>query len=220
MKLLGVHYTDDSPLPTLVMEYLPYSLLELLPKNKHILDSYSILLDVANGLNYLHSKQPPIIHRDLSASNVLLTGDYKAKIADLGMSCIKKHKRRYLLTPAPGATCMMPPEALNLDRPVYDEKLDVFSFGCLILHTLTGQFPLPAPEPKRRNSFSKTISEWERRAEVVKMVPQDCLVIGLVPLAEQCLANDPSKRPAMIEVVEKVKGQFYSIIRLCKINAA
>ena len=190
------------------MEYLPYTLTQVL-ESKHILDRYSVLLDVANGLNYLHSKDPPIIHRDLSANNVLLTQDYMAKIADLGVSTFKQHKSN-TPTPVPGNPIMMPPEAFNDHHPIYNEKLDVFSFGCLILHTLTGHFPIPTkqfvPKPSNRESYVK-VSEWERRAEYVEMLSDDSLV-GFVPLAKECLSDDPFERPDMIEVVAKVKGQF------------
>ena len=208
VKLLGVHYPSGSQLPMLVMEYLPYTLTKLL-ESKHVLDRYSVLLDVATGLEYLHSKQPPIIHRDLSANNILLTSYYMAKIADLGVSIFVKSQKSLQLTTAPGNHHIMPPEALVHD-PVYNEKLDIFSFGCLILHTLTGQLPVPTdqftPKPNNRESYVK-VSEWERRVKFVEMLSKDNL-IGLVPLAKQCLSNDPLERPDMIEVVEKVKGQF------------
>ena len=65
-----MHYSPESQLPMLVMEYLPYTLCKLL-EERQVKHHYSILLDVANGLDYLHQRHPPIIHRDLSANNVL-----------------------------------------------------------------------------------------------------------------------------------------------------
>ena len=182
------------------MEYLPHSLSQLLER-KVPLKADSILLDVANGLNYLHQKQPPIIHRDLTANNVLLTTEHKAKISDLGMSkladanAMKQH-----LTTAPGNPYMMPPEALEHD-PVYDNSLDVFSFGCLILHVLTGQIPAPTPQYVRNPSDPKSfvqVSEWDRRASYIEQVPR-------IHLVKQCLENDPSRRPSMNEVIEEIQ---------------
>ena len=184
------------------MEYLPYTLYQLLQK-KVPLNADSILLDVANGLNYLHQKRPPIIHRDLSANNVLLTTGHKAKISDLGMSTLADAVKKNLTT-APGNLYIMPPEALD-HNPVYDNSLDVFSFGCLILHVLTGQFPVPnkefVPKPNDPGSFVKVL-EWDRRASYVQQVPHDN---GLLSIAKQCLDDNPSTRPSMAEAIEKFK---------------
>ena len=186
------------------MEYLPYSLSQLLER-KVPLNTVSILLDVASGLNYLHQKRPPIIHRDLSANNVLLTTEHKAKISDLGMSKLADaNAMKHKLTTTPGTTCMMPPEALD-HNPVYDHTLDVFSFGCLILHVLSGQIPIPtkefAPKPSDPGSFVK-VSEWDRRASYIKQVPPDN---GLLYLAKQCLGDNPSTRPSIAKIIEKLK---------------
>jgi len=81
---------QGSPLPVLVMEYLHTTLFacleryDVLPKEI----SYGILHDVALGLVYLHEPSPPIIHRDLSVNNALLTANRNAKLSDLGVTKI------------------------------------------------------------------------------------------------------------------------------------
>ena len=90
VQFLGVHFQQGVPAPILVMEFLPTNLTScieqygILPKEI----SYSILHDLALGLCYLHSQTPPIIHRDLSSNNVLLTSNMTAKISDLGVARI------------------------------------------------------------------------------------------------------------------------------------
>ena len=90
VQFLGVHFQKGVQTPILVMEFLPTNLTScieqygILPKEI----SYSILHDVALGLCYLHGQTPPIIHRDLSANNVLLTPNMTAKISDLGVARI------------------------------------------------------------------------------------------------------------------------------------
>ena len=186
----------------LVMEYLPYMLCKFLEK-RQVKHHYSILLDVAKGLDYLHKKKPPIVHRDLTASNVLLTVHYMAKISDLGMS--KPLKKQKKLTKAPGNPVIMPPEALE-DEPDYDHTIDIFSFGCLILHVLSGEVPTPTkdyvPNPKDPKSFVK-VSEWDRRASYVKKAPDQYLL----DIAKQCLKDEPSERPDITHVVQKLQGQ-------------
>uniref|UniRef100_A0A1X7UAN3 Protein kinase domain-containing protein n=1 Tax=Amphimedon queenslandica TaxID=400682 RepID=A0A1X7UAN3_AMPQE len=161
VQLIGVYYPPRSQLPMLVMEYLPLSLTQCLEREELPLQmKYSILLDVAKGLCYLHGKRPPIVHRDLTANNVLLTSSYSAKISDLGVSRLADTFKKHHLTTVPGNAMVMSPEALN-HNPVYDHKLDVFSYGCLILHVLTGQLPQPTdqfvPERRRRDSTSEEL---------------------------------------------------------------
>ena len=81
----------------------------------------SILLDVSYGLLYFHTHTPPIIHRDLSANNVLLTTDLRAKIADLGVAKLLDRQTQAAIaqTKAPGSQDYMSPEALQ-EIPVYN----------------------------------------------------------------------------------------------------
>ena len=90
VQFLGFHYKLGSDVPILIMELLPISLTKYLEQNKMIPNriKISILLDVSLGLYYLHKQTPPILHRDITDNNVLLTSDMKAKISDFGVSRI------------------------------------------------------------------------------------------------------------------------------------
>ena len=99
----------------------------------------SILTDTCSGLAYLHGMKTPIVHRDLTARNVLLTSSFTAKIADLGNSRIMSltpGQPAQTLTKIPGTTVYMAPEALSNSHR-YGPSLDVFSFGHLCLYVLT-----------------------------------------------------------------------------------
>ena len=107
----------------------------------------AISLDVALGLNYLHLIQPyPIVHRDISSANVLLNklpdGKWKAKLTDYGSVNVV----RQLRTENPGSPAYAAPEASNprLQSP----KMDIYSFGALILEMLTGRLPTPENRPR------------------------------------------------------------------------
>ena len=94
---------------------------------------------MVRGLLYLHARNPHIVHRDLSARNVLLTSSLVAKISDLGNARIVNLQPGQLartLTRVPGAHVYMPPESLY-EGSQYGPQLDIFSFGHLALFTLT-----------------------------------------------------------------------------------
>ena len=140
VQFLGLCFLEGSPLPVLVMERLDSSLDELLEGTPGLPLTLkrSLLADVARGLLYLHTHNPPVVHRDLSARNVLLTSSLVAKISDLGNARIVNLHPGQLgrtLTYLPGTMVYMPPEAFD-QHSRYGPRLDIFSFGHLALFTL------------------------------------------------------------------------------------
>lgn len=115
VQFMGVCFVEPSAHPLLVMEKLDASLDEVLEKQAGIPHPLilSILLDITSGLVYLHEFTPPIVHRDLTARNVLLKyPTLQAKIADLGNAMMVDPSKLRMLSKAPGTTSYMPPEAL------------------------------------------------------------------------------------------------------------
>ena len=88
---LGVCYNEETQLPTTILtELMPSNLYTILEENKIKLtlpDILDISIDIISGLHFLHNHSPCIIHRDISAKNILIGGN-KAKITDLGQSKI------------------------------------------------------------------------------------------------------------------------------------
>ena len=141
VKFLGLCYLEGSKLPVLVMERLDRSLHELLETtpNLPLTLKHQLLIDVSQGLLYLHTRNPCIVHRDLSAQNVLLTSKPVAKISDLGNARfvdLQPGQLAKTLTAVPGAWVYMPPEAFG-EHVRYSKPLDIFSFGHLALFTFT-----------------------------------------------------------------------------------
>jgi len=99
-----------------------------------------ILYDVCFGLGYLHSHNPPIIHRDLSPNNILMSREQNSvtKISDLGVAkIVKADSKKTMLTKVPGTVDFMPPECL-VDNPIYNTSLDIFSYAALWLSIRSG----------------------------------------------------------------------------------
>ena len=148
VRFFGIYHPPGARVPSLVMERLHCSLTSLLEKNSvvPIGTKLSIIKDVALGLRYLHTRNPPIIHRDLSSNNVLLSKGMEGKIGDVGTARLVDPRRQSRMTQAPGTVHFMPPEALAEDvtNVRYGKELDVFSFGCVMLHTLSHEWPTPS----------------------------------------------------------------------------
>ena len=140
-QFLGLCFLPGTQFPLLVMERLETSLddlLEIIP-NLPLSLKCSVLVDVASGLLYLHKRPSPVIHRDLTAKNVLLTSSLVAKITGMGNSRLVSMRPGQMvktLSQYPGTSSYMPPEARE-DSHQCGPSFDIFSFGHLAIYTLT-----------------------------------------------------------------------------------
>ena len=205
VQFLGIYYPPNSILPALVMELMFTSLSKYLEVagDLEIGQKISILHDTSLGLCYLHSHKPPIIHRDLTANNILLSKSLTAKITDLGMAKILDKHQPSKMTTAPGLPAYMPPEALG-KRPSYTTALDVFSFGALMLHTGAQDWPIPSEymvvDPDTQDV--KYLNEAERRQEYLNKL-QDAEMLR--PIILDCLQNNYTKRPTIVEICKQLR---------------
>ena len=207
VQFLGVYFKYKSHTPILVMERMwknLFNLLEEQPNQLPLLVKTHILYDVACGLQYLHGQKKPVVHRDLSANNVLLTENLEAKIADLGQAKALEKIAGQKLSTAPGNVAHMAPETLK-HKPTYDAKLDIFSFGCTVLHLVTEHFPSPTDQFVQSldmvGAFTK-VSEIDRRKNIIDMMTSSSL---LKHIAIQCLYNESASRPAASQICEELE---------------
>ena len=214
VEFIGIYYPKlHSTIPVLIMELMDESLYDYmtsLPKSDWMKKG-SILIDVAEGLCYLHTQKLAVVHRDLSPKNILLKGGKGtvpvAKIGDLGVSKIIKADSsvtQRALTRVPGTADFMPPESFD-DEPVYDIPFDVFSYGGIMLFVATHQWPTPIAQVKYNPATNKLVarSEVERRQKYLNHMTG--YGERWRPLIKSCLSNDPSKRPTMPAVTKQLK---------------
>ncbi|XP_054784029.1 probable LRR receptor-like serine/threonine-protein kinase PAM74 [Prosopis cineraria] len=137
-------YCDDGDVKALVYEYMNGGDLrhKLSDKNAYVLtwnERLHIALDASYGLDYLHNGcKPPIIHRDIKTSNILLSKNMQAKIADFGLSraFFNDFDTHFSTRPA-GTLGYLDPEFHSSGN--LNKKSDVYSFGIILLELMTGR---------------------------------------------------------------------------------
>ena len=209
VQFLGVHFDEGSPVPVLLMERLHSTLAACVDRHGKLPDEccYSVLRDVGVGLRYLHGHTPnPIVHRDLTANNVLLTPDMTAKISDLGVAKILNLNPAHMtrMTKCPGTPSYMPPEAL-VEKPIYSTKMDIFAYGNLMTHVFSGRWPIPAEifRANLSNPHDMTpLTEVQRREAYLNGIGDTHPLMGLM---RECLSNNPTLRPNIPEALHRVK---------------
>ena len=189
----GAFYDETTDEPLLVMERMRENLREFLERKRNDLSQQKqleVCLAIARGLRFLHTHTPPIVHRDLTDKNVMLGEDGLVKIGDLGQSRLKANNAEYFSTAQPGAIPFMPPEAMQ-EQSHYNEKLDIFSLGVLMLEVATQQ------HPRVRLVGIGRDKEIVRRREDLSKLEEDH---PLKPLILSCLEDDPKQRPDIVTV--------------------
>ena len=223
IQFLGIYLSEGDPIPRLVMERLSCNLDQLLTKHLFIPEGikYNILHGVSLGIRFLHTRRPsPVIHRDLSSKNVLVSSAMEGKIGSLGTALFVDERRQSQMTRAPGTADFMPPEVLT-DRPIYSISVDLFSFGCVMLHTLAHEWPTPRQsvigDQKTRELIA--LSELQRREMYMqKLINRPGSIPAQVKdLITQCLSNYLEERPKIqfvTDLLADTKSQHASTLSL------
>ncbi|KAF8401711.1 hypothetical protein HHK36_012657 [Tetracentron sinense] len=146
---------------------------------------------ILRGLLYLHSHDPPVIHRDLKCDNIFVNGNQgEVKIGDLGLAAIlrKSHAAHCVGTPE-----FMAPEVYEEE---YNELVDIYSFGMCILEMVTFEYPYsecthPAQIYKKVVSGKKPDALYQVKDPEVRQFVEKCLATVSLRLPARELLNDP-----------------------------
>lgn len=170
----------------------------------------SAFFDVACGLHYIHNKD--IIHCDLTADSICLTENFTAKIADFGRATYCQQKIKYL----PETLDHLPPEIIERCSMIScSAKVDVFSFGCVIIHTFTKELPVPDLDKYNETSgdqLFKRVSEVDRRLICLKRLKIAVNNAKLHAIVLSCLEDDPRFRPTAEDLTFLLKNQSEIIL--------
>ncbi|KAG6914468.1 hypothetical protein DXG01_017089 [Tephrocybe rancida] len=178
---------------------------------KSDLDDHKKVADVAEGLNYLHTLGPKIIHGDLKAVNILISDAYRACIADFGLSTLSESQVIQLEMFSPfvsgGTASWTAPELLKATEKTANTKTDAYSFAVVCFEIFSCDVPFPDLHPY---PIMLQVIEGQRPARPAqcKHWKTPCVELGLNDklwgLIERCWDADPERRPSMSTVLQEL----------------
>lgn len=202
LLFMGAVYSHERL--AIVTEYIPRgSLFKTLHKNNQAIDMRRRLrmaLDVARGMNYLHHRNPPIVHRDLKSSNLLVDKSWTVKVGDFGLSRLKS--ATFLTAKSGrGTPQWMAPEVLRNEPS--NEKSDVFSFGVILWELMTVSIPWA-----NLNSLQVVgvVGFMDRRLDIPEGL--DSRVRSII---QDCWQSNPELRPSFENIIQATTDLIHSV---------
>ncbi|KAF8006160.1 hypothetical protein BT93_K0465 [Corymbia citriodora subsp. variegata] len=183
--------------------------------NAHVLNwqqRKKIIVDIAKGLNYLHEEcRQKIVHLDIKPQNILLDGNFNAKVADFGLSKLIDRDQSQVITTMRGTPGYL---ALEWLSAAITENVNVYSFGVVILEIACGRKMFDRfldQEDMYLLSLFKRKAEEEQLLDIVDKSSNDMQlngphVVNMMRIAAWCLQGDYMKRPPMSMVIKALEG--------------
>ena len=212
LRFYGAFYNNESHELMLVVESVRQTLREYLKNKCKNREAFSLqmqlqmCLEVVNGVHSLHSLVPPVIHRHLNDKNVMLTEEGVVKVGVFGQSDsrLREGNIDYFTTAQPGEIPFMPPEALK-EAAHYDEKIDTFSIGVLMLEIATQQ------RPQVKLFGIGTVPEVKRREKDLSALGKNHCLYTLIA---DCLNGNSDERPDTADL----KQSLQELVQVCCLN--
>ncbi|KDP23972.1 hypothetical protein JCGZ_25360 [Jatropha curcas] len=224
VKLLGCY--SNRGLQLLIYEYMDNGSLEKVlfdpdrPLQLSWETRYSICERIALGLEFLHKKEPPVIHRNIKASNILLNENCEAKISDFGLAKLYEDDDPFILAKAGITRKYMAPEYVSQENITV--RADVYSFGILLLEIVSGTridknlgndedtiYLLEKAEKCRKHQNYEELIDKTLKEHPSGKVSSETLhqAITIIDLAILCTEHWPSNRPQISDVVSVLQGK-------------
>ena len=185
------HFSIFDDAPYLVMPYCKEGSSEILiGREKDVNVLWKYMSDVASGLAYLHSCNPPIIHQDIKPANVLIDSNGNFAITDFGISAkIDNGVKNYYEDASSGTLVYMAPERF-LENAVPQPESDIWALGATLYEIVTGDVP-----------FGNDGGMAQLNGQAIPVIKED-IPKDLKKLIYSCLDSDPKKRPSAKDIAE------------------
>ncbi|TMW61820.1 hypothetical protein Poli38472_010883 [Pythium oligandrum] len=219
VRFIGVVWTKESDV-AVVTEYMAGGdLRAYLDKTKRrardgwAVEKYRIALDIAEALVYLHSLDPPMIHRDLKSRNVLLDREMNAVLSDFGTSRPVDTERT--MTAEVGTALWMAPEVLTGRR--YDQSADIYSLGVILSELDTHELPFRNTDFQSMNDAYVVggVLAGSLHVRFLTSCPESIRVLGT-----RCTALDPGDRPTTLEVAYELRNLLRGQVQASSLSSS
>lgn len=174
----------------------------------------SIAIETADALNYLHSVEPQIIHRDIKTNNLLLDNNFHVKVADFGLSRLFPLDATHVSTAPQGTPGYLDPEYHQCYQ--LTDKSDVYSFGVVLMELISSKPAVDITRQRNEINLAKMAIDKIQRQELHEFVDQNLgyesdyninrMINQVAELAFQCLQSDREMRPCIKDVLEILTG--------------
>lgn len=205
----------------LVYEFVPNGTVANHLHGRHASESFlswevrlNIAIETADALNYLHSIEPPIIHRDIKTSNILLDESFHIKLADFGLSRSFPTNATHVSTAPQGTPGYIDPEYYQCCQ--LTDKSDVYSFGVVLMELISSKPAVDITQQRHEITLANMAINKIQRQELHELVDPrlgyqsdysiNRMISQVAELAFQCLQSDGELRPSIKDVVEVLRG--------------
>lgn len=190
---------DDGPFPYLVSPWCSNGDALRYLRGKPPRDVLNICLGAAYGLQYLHSLEPSVIHGALQGSNILISDEGRALLADFGVANLIESPFTQSNSPSSSFRWMSP----EIQVGTYTKECDIWAWGMTTLELVTGKQPFS--QIKMPGTVLLKVSEGVR-PDAEDYADTPVLRGELWSLLQMCWQQEPKKRPDIAVVVEKMEA--------------
>ena len=193
-----VHFSIYKETPYLVLPYCQNGSTELITgQMQRDEDIWKFIYDVASGLNYLHTNNPPIVHQDIKPANILIDDNRNYTITDFGISISRKN-RLYDIEENSGTLAYMAPERFTEGANPMPES-DIWAFGATLYELITGNVP-----------FGENGGSNQADEKPLLYFQKNTCSKQLQKLIRACLSKTPQNRPTAKQLIEFARNKSYS----------
>lgn len=164
----------------------------ILDVDSHILLCYKLSVDGCRGMSYLHTLNPPLIHRDIKSPNLLIDEDWTAKIADFGLSRYLDDRTRSRA----GSPLWVAPEILQ--NQGFNRASDVYSFAIVMWEMIA--WDEPYPDITDPNVIMSSVAKGYLRPDPIDICPPE-----FFELMKEMWDQDPDKRPNFQTILQRLE---------------
>ncbi|KAK6946429.1 LOW QUALITY PROTEIN: Protein kinase domain [Dillenia turbinata] len=176
---------------------------------------FNVALGVADALNYLHNEcSPPVIHRDVKSSNILLTNNFKSQLSDFGLAIWGPTTSSFQINcDVVGTFGYLAPEYFMCGK--VSDKIDVYSYGVVLLELISGRKPIGSEDLKGQESLVMWAKPKLESGDIQGMVDptldgkfDEAQMKRMVLAATFCITQRAHFRPKMSKILELLRGEM------------